>query len=100
MNALNTFLVLPFAIFMYKFDLFASRIGCSFLVTGENSRKLCVKEQLTVIKITHFFIVGSILLCFPQNEKAFLAGMFLVGVLANCISSTNLTGRARNFLQS
>ena len=48
-----------------------------------------------MIKITYLFIVGSILLCFPQNEKAFLAGIFLVGVLANCISSTNLTGRAR-----
>ena len=35
MNALNTFIVLPFAVFMYNFDLFKSRIGCSILVTGE-----------------------------------------------------------------
>ena len=39
------------------------------------------------------FIVGSVLLCFPNNEKAFFAGIFLVGVPANCIYSMNLTGR-------
>ena len=50
MYALNTFLVLPFAILIYNYGLFLSRVGCSLLVTGDFLQNIELRVEFLIIK--------------------------------------------------
>ena len=66
-TSLSRFAVLPFSLFLYKFELFFSRILCSSLMT-----------------------IGLIFMCFYEQENIFIIGFILLASQCNCTFALNM----------